>query len=556
MPFIWRHVVPIAIPWCLFHGVLLVAAALVPVVHATADDAAALTAWTETFDTEETLDRHWSYYGYLPEGGVTTTREQRPRYWEIVNQELRGNNQPNLHGSNISRKAAGTDVRLAMRFKLPPNGITSVGLLGYNPILERGFYLVGLHVRPTGISAIDNTTLHPKDSPEAAKLKAEGGWNRRFIHDAKVAPLAIAEDVWHDLVMEVRGREQRVLLDGREVLTYTTLAADEPKTDVILGLGSEEKTVVHGYFDDVTFGPLAAAPSQPAAAAGLDIEWVTVGDPGNPSDAATGRGAVAGTFQISKYEVTVGQYATFLSAMASTADPHGLWHDGLPIARTGSPGAFAYAAAPGHDREPVVRVTFLDAMRFANWLHHLQASSPAAAPADAAQLTETGAYEIAAEAGLAARVAGARAWIPNQDEWYKAAYHHPHAAGGPPGHYWRYPTRHDAQPTAGKAGDASPNVANFMLNESDYSSRLVPVGSFPNAASHYGTFDQGGNAWEWIEATVFDTQRMLRGGAVFGSHEKMLSATRSSASPTRRYHDVGFRVARAVPVEPPPAAAN
>jgi hypothetical protein len=154
MPFIWRHVVPIAIPWCLFHGVLLVAAALVPVVHATADDAAALTAWTETFDTEETLDRHWSYYGYLPEGGVTTTREQRPRYWEVVNQELRGNNQPNVHGSNISRKAAGTDVRLAMRFKLPPNGITSVGLVGYNPILERGFFLVSLHVRPTGISAI------------------------------------------------------------------------------------------------------------------------------------------------------------------------------------------------------------------------------------------------------------------------------------------------------------------------------------------------------------------------------------------------------------------
>jgi formylglycine-generating enzyme required for sulfatase activity len=82
------------------------------------------------------------------------------------------------------------------------------------------------------------------------------------------------------------------------------------------------------------------------------------------------------------------------------------------------------------------------------------------------------------------------------------------------------------------------------------------VGSFPNAASHYGTFDQGGNAWEWIEATVFDTQRMLRGGAVFGSHEKMLSVIRSSASPTRRYHDVGFRVGRSVPVEPPPAAAN
>lgn len=283
----------------------------------------------------------------------------------------------------------------------------------------------------------------------------------------------------------------------------------------------------------------------PAVAADPGIEWVTVGDPGNPPDAATGRGAVAGAFQISKHEVTVGQYAEFLNAVAKN-DPHGLWNDGLWIARTGNPGAFAYAAAPGHEREPVMRVTFLDCMRFANWLHHLQAAPPAAAPAEAAQLTETGAYEIAAGGGLAARAAGARAWIPNQDEWYKAAYHHPHAAGGPPGHYWKYPTRHDAQPTAGKAGDTSPNVANFMLNEADYDP-LMPVGSFPNAASHYGTFDQGGNAWEWIEAIVFDTQRMLRGGSMFGSHEKMLSVTRSSMSPTRRYPDVGFRVARAVP---------
>jgi len=53
---------------------------------------------------------------------------------------------------------------------------------------------------------------------------------------------------------------------------------------------------------------------------------------------------------------------------------------------------------------------------------------------------------------------------------------------------------------------------------------------------------------------VFDTQRMLRGGSMFGSHEKMLSVTRSSMSPARRYPDVGFRVARAVPPEPPPAA--
>jgi formylglycine-generating enzyme required for sulfatase activity len=534
-----------------FRGILLAVAALVPFVRATADDAAALTAWTETFDDEAALDRHWNYYGYLPEGGTTAAREQRSRWWQVVDGQLQGNIQPAVHGAGIGRKATGTDVRLAFRFKLPPQGFVSCALRGDNPILERNFAVMGLHIRPTGISAVDNTTLHPKDSPEAAKLKAEGGWNRRFIGNAKVAPLAIAEDVWHDLVMEARGREQRVLIDGREVLTYTTLAGDTPKTSVGLGLGSDAKEVVRGYFDDVTFGPLENAAARPAAAEGLDIEWVTVADPGNPSDATTGRGSVAEVFEISKHEVTRGQYAAFLSAVAAT-DPHGLWNGAQGIERTSADGKFTYAVKAPNDRFPVANVSFVDAMRFANWLHHTLAGVPGGPPAPAA-LTETGAYDIAAGGGLAARSPGALAWIPNENEWYKAAYHQPHAAGGPPGHYWRYPSKHDAHPTPGKAGDASPNVANFMLNESDYSRLLVPVGSFPNAASHYGTLDQGGNVWEWIEATVFDTKRMLRGGSIFGSHEHMLAPSRSNASPTKRYPDIGFRVARRVPPPAPPA---
>jgi hypothetical protein len=41
-----------------------------------------------------------------------------------------------------------------------------------------------------------------------------------------------------------------------------------------------------------------------------------------------------------------------------------------------------------------------------------------------------------------------------------------------------------------------------------------------------------------------------------GSHEKLLKTVRTSASPTRRYPDTGFRLARAMPandVAGPPA---
>jgi len=140
--------------------------------------------------------------------------------------------------------------------------MVSCSLRGDKPIVNRNFSVMSLHVRPTGVFACDNTTLHPKDSPEAAALEAKGGWNRRFIGDAKVATMTIDPAVWHELVMETRGREQRVWLNGREVLVYTTLAGDTPKTSVGLGLGSSEKPVVQGFIDDVTFGPLA--PPSPA----------------------------------------------------------------------------------------------------------------------------------------------------------------------------------------------------------------------------------------------------------------------------------------------------
>ena len=307
--------------------------------------------------------------------------------------------------------------------------------------------------------------------------------------------------------------------------------------------------------------PLAAVAAEPGD---LGIEWVTVGDPGNAADPASGRGAVAGVFQISKHEVTVGQYAAFLSAVAAT-DTHGLWTGGQKIDRAGQAGAFAYTARTGHEREPVMFVSFIDAMRFANWLHHLQAepagAAAAATPAAAAQLTEAGAYNLAVGGGLAAREPDARAWIPTEDEWYKAAYHQPHAAGGPASHYWRFATRSDETPTLGTPGDTATNLANFLADATPQPNggvlrgygNVMPVGSFPGAASYYGTLDQAGNAWEWVETTVFDTQRVIRGGSMCGTYEKLLPRVRTNASPTRRYPDTGFRVARAVPPEATPA---
>jgi hypothetical protein len=243
-------------PAMLRSAVTATVVALLLAAPAAAEDQPDLTAWTETFDSEEALDRHWTYTGYLPTGGTVSDREHRSQYWQVVNGQLQGNDLPDVHGASVARKATGTDVRVSFRFKLPPNGFVSCGIRGDHPLVDRNFSVMGLQIRSTTVRATDNTTLHPKGSPEAAALKAKGGWNRRYIHDAKVVQMTVDPDAWHEAVIEARGRDQRVLLDGREVFTYSSLVGDTPKTGVSLSINSDEKRVVQGFIDDVTFGPL------------------------------------------------------------------------------------------------------------------------------------------------------------------------------------------------------------------------------------------------------------------------------------------------------------
>ena len=68
--------------------------------------------------------------------------------------------------------------------------------------------------------------------------------------------MPIAAGVWHDLVLEMRGLDLRVVLDGKEALTYTTKAGDAEKQTLQLSVHSYEKQIVHGYFDDIRFEPL------------------------------------------------------------------------------------------------------------------------------------------------------------------------------------------------------------------------------------------------------------------------------------------------------------
>ena len=298
---------------------------------------------------------------------------------------------------------------------------------------------------------------------------------------------------------------------------------------------------------------LAAAclPATPAPAAPVIYEMVTVGDPGNANDnLGGGFGSVASSYQIGKYEVTIGQYAAFLNAVAKT-DPYSLYSPSMGsdgnvkgITRHSSPGGYSYYAWDV-DR-PITYVSWFDAARFANWMTNGQGSGS----------TETGAYTLnGATSGPAVAVnPGAAFRIPTTNEWYKAAYYSPSKSGvGSPG-YYRFATQSDSEPGNGIGGDG--NQANWRTSSVIYAvtkstsydgnqNYLTKVGAFTSSASFYGTFDQTGNVQEWtdIDGTA-RPDRAAQGGHWQDNYWLPVSSTGIGyRGPSDESSYLGFRLA-------------
>jgi len=270
---------------------------------------------------------------------------------------------------------------------------------------------------------------------------------------------------------------------------------------------------------------------------------VTIGDPGNAADThGAGYGAVSSTYQISKYEVTAGEYAAFLNA-AAKSDPNDLYSTlmdsnqyGCQITRGGSGGNYTYdfsgrpsGNASDWENRPVNYVSWYDAARYCNWL--------------TTGNTESGVYNTSTWAiDRSYRNAQGRAFfIPTEDEWYKAAYY---KGGGTNAGYWDFPTGSDTAPTS-EAPSGGENSANY------YSGNKYAIGSpyyrngagaYTGSDSPYGTFDQGGNILEWNE-TLIGSSRGARGGAFAGLEAGLRADYRNSVAPALEGIDVGLRVA-------------
>jgi formylglycine-generating enzyme required for sulfatase activity len=136
------------------------------------------------------------------------------------------------------------------------------------------------------------------------------------------------------------------------------------------------------------------------------------------------------------------------------------------------------------------------------------------------------------------------AWQPpycsSSNEWYKAAYY------SPGGVCFEYPTGTDTQ-----TGSVAPSLDTG--NSANCYPYANPPGSLTNAGAYdlsdspYGTFDQGGNVWEWNEEIVSGSGRGFRGGSWVVNASYLAASVPGVNDPTDESGGVGFRVASLVP---------
>jgi hypothetical protein len=273
---------------------------------------------------------------------------------------------------------------------------------------------------------------------------------------------------------------------------------------------------------DLAFVSPAHADIFGSGANSFEIEFVTIGNPGNPPDANPNpAGAVPYEYRIGKYEISEEMIdkANALGGLGITKDTRG-------------------------PEFPATSVTWYEAARFVNWLNTSTGSVPAYKFDGAGNFQLWNEMDPGFNPANLYRNRLAKYFLPSLNEWHKAAYYDPVA-----GVYYDYPTGSDIVPDGIDFGGDQ----NFEAVFDDGASN-----SGPNAITNvgilspYGTLGQGGNVEEW-EETAADRfnddpldSRGIRGGSWNSISTLLLAYNRDGIGPLFG-GQIGFRVASVVP---------
>ena len=298
----------------------------------------------------------------------------------------------------------------------------------------------------------------------------------------------------------------------------------------------------------------------------INIECMPVGDAGNSADTVTQLGAVVAPYHIGKYKVTVLEWCSFLNAVATQEDPHGLYdtrmtYDPLVASieyQCNDDGSYHYNPIKGRDLFPITYVSYHNALRFCNWYQNGQLNRQQGDQL-AQMSTEYGAYtfNIVDVEENALPSEDARCFLPTENQWIKAAYY---AGGGLDQKYWFYPTQHDSPPNHGDPTNMIDDVEGFYSNIATVSNNIVirRINFFDDTQGAYGTRDMGGNVAEWITRIDRNNPEKfvpITRGASWASPSSE-DSRRTAAAQTYDHaalalgnNKIGFRIATIFPVE-------
>ncbi|MEX2169340.1 MAG: SUMF1/EgtB/PvdO family nonheme iron enzyme [Pirellulales bacterium] len=212
----------------------------------------------------------------------------------------------------------------------------------------------------------------------------------------------------------------------------------------------------------------------------FDIEFVPIGQPGNPPDANPNpAGAVPYQYRMGKYEISEQMIdkANALGALGITKDTRG-------------------------PDMPATSVTWYEAARFVNWLNESTGHALAYKFDDLGNFQLWQPVDPGYDPNNLYRNRRAFYFLPSLNEWHKAAYYDPIA-----GVYYDYPTGSDSVPDGiDSVGDTEFAAVFFDGGLNSGPNEITNVG----LTSAYGTAGQGGNVEEW-EESAFDRINNIAG---------------------------------------------
>lgn len=249
----------------------------------------------------------------------------------------------------------------------------------------------------------------------------------------------------------------------------------------------------------------------------FEIEFVTIGDPGNIGDTAGDPnpvGSVSYTYRMGKYEISE-QMVEKANALAGL---------GLPLQNRGP-------------NKPAT-LAWYGAAKFVNWLNTSKAHHPAYKFDTEGNFDVWQPADVGFDSDNLYRNTQAQYVLPDVDEWYKAAYYDPVTE-----EYFIYPTGSNERPISVESGTLQ-NTAVFAPTNTKPADIMEAGGLSP-----YGTMAQGGNIYEWqethpnlVNSHIAPFVRIFRGGTWASGHRAMQSSQRRIAGVDYGDRTIGFRV--------------